>query len=310
MLDKEQRYQVCVLDEMQLVSCAQRGWAWTRALLAVQAREIHICGEEGCVELVQHIAESLGENVRVERYQRLNPLVCSTEELSFRDTDKLRRGDCIVAFSRRQLFSMKKVIEASTDHRCCLVYGSLPPLLRRDQARIFNDDTNKHSILLATDAIGLGLNLSINRIIFSSLRKFDGAIERDLTAAEIKQIGGRAGRFGVVKEAGQVVGKDGADRERIRLALDSEAAPVSQAFINVPDEVVLHRVRAHVHRNMGDELAMRRKLKRFQDDRSMDSKELGRLVRIHSIYLDFLKHLRTLLLSILICLMRYVGVCR
>ena len=281
MLDKDKPYDVCVLDEMQLMGCPQRGWAWTRAFLAVQAKDIHICGEEGIVDLITHIAESVGESVRVHRYKRLNGLVVSTEELALngRDMDKLRRGDCVVAFSRRQLFNMKRVIEGASAHKCCLIYGSLPPLLRRDQAQVFNDPTNAYTVLLATDAIGLGLNLSINRVIFSSLRKFDGVEERELTAAEIKQIGGRAGRFGVVKGAGEVVGRSVEDTERIKEALSSPPLPVKQAFVQVPDEVVVHRVRTQVRRHVADDCTERRKLAQFKDSRSRDAVVLGRKVR-------------------------------
>jgi ATP-dependent RNA helicase SUPV3L1/SUV3 len=75
-----------------------------------------------------------------------------------------------------------------------VVYGSLPPETRRAQAELFN--AGKNQILVATDAIGMGLNLQIGRVILSTMRKFDGARMRNLAPAETKQIVGRAGRFG------------------------------------------------------------------------------------------------------------------
>lgn len=60
----------------------------------------------------------------------------------------------------------------------------------RLQAKMFNDENNDFDVLVASDAIGMGLNLNISRIIFSTLRKFDGIEMRDLTVSEIKQIAG------------------------------------------------------------------------------------------------------------------------
>jgi ATP-dependent RNA helicase SUPV3L1/SUV3 len=76
------------------------------------------------------------------------------------------------------------------------VYGSLPPETRSTQAALFNDRNSGYDVLVASDAIGMGLNLNIKRIIFSTLEKFDGTTRRHLTEAETKQIAGRAGRFG------------------------------------------------------------------------------------------------------------------
>ena len=72
-----------------------------------------------------------------------------------------------------------------------IVYGALPPEARRAQADQFNLG---RSVLIATDAVGLGLNLNIRRVIFTTARKFDGDSERLLTPSEVKQISGRAGR--------------------------------------------------------------------------------------------------------------------
>ncbi len=78
------------------------------------------------------------------------------------------------------------------------MYGALSPEVRRAEAARFN--TGDAEILIATDAIGMGLNLNIRRIVFAALRKFDGTQSRDLTAQEVKQIGGRAGRYGKHEE--------------------------------------------------------------------------------------------------------------
>ncbi len=78
--------------------------------------------------------------------------------------------------------------------RVAVVYGALSPEVRRAEAARFN--RGEADILVATDAIGMGLNLSIRRVIFSALKKYDGRQSRDLLPQEVKQIGGRAGRYG------------------------------------------------------------------------------------------------------------------
>lgn len=72
----------------------------------------------------------------------------------------------------------KQQIEKNTGYRCCVVYGSLPPEARSTQAAQFNDPQSGYDVLVASDAIGMGLNLNIRRVIFSSLTKFDGTEDR------------------------------------------------------------------------------------------------------------------------------------
>jgi ATP-dependent RNA helicase SUPV3L1/SUV3 len=75
------------------------------------------------------------------------------------------------------------------------IYGALSPEVRRTESTRFC--TGKADILVATDAIGMGLNLPIRRVIFSNIHKFDGVASRHLNATEVRQIAGRAGRFGI-----------------------------------------------------------------------------------------------------------------
>ncbi|KAK7819802.1 dexh-box atp-dependent rna helicase dexh16 [Quercus suber] len=81
-------------------------------------------------------------------------------------------------------------IENGGKHLCSVVYGSLPPETRTRQATMFNDASSDFDVLVASDAIGMGLNLNISRIIFSTMKKFDGIEMRDLMVPEIKQIAG------------------------------------------------------------------------------------------------------------------------
>jgi ATP-dependent RNA helicase SUPV3L1/SUV3 len=79
-----------------------------------------------------------------------------------------------------------------------VIYGALPPEVRRREAERFAGGEAR--ILVATDAIGMGLNLPIRRVLFSTLTKFDGSTDRHLDESEVHQIAGRAGRFGLHEE--------------------------------------------------------------------------------------------------------------
>ncbi len=74
--------------------------------------------------------------------------------------------------------------------RVCVVYGALPPEMRRTQARLFNDPDSGYDVLVASDAVGMGLNLNIRRIIFHTLTKFENGHRVPISISQIKQIGG------------------------------------------------------------------------------------------------------------------------
>ena len=149
---------VAVIDEIQMIGDKDRGWAWTQALLGLKAKEIHLCGEERSVPLIRELAASMGDNIEINTYKRLSPLETMSTSLRHRLSD-LRKGDCVVVFSRLGIHTMKKEIELATQKRVAVVYGSLPPEIRAQQAKLFNDPNNEYDILVASDAIGMGLNL-------------------------------------------------------------------------------------------------------------------------------------------------------
>lgn len=149
---------VAVVDEIQMIGHRERGWAWTQALLGLKAKEIHLCGEERSVPLIRELAASMGDKIEIHTYKRLSPLITMSTSLERRLSD-LRKGDCVVVFSRLGIHAMKKDIERKTQKRVAVVYGSLPPEIRAQQAKLFNDPDNDYDILVASDAIGMGLNL-------------------------------------------------------------------------------------------------------------------------------------------------------
>ncbi|KAK3318441.1 P-loop containing nucleoside triphosphate hydrolase protein [Apodospora peruviana] len=188
-----QRVDVAVIDEIQMIGDDSRGWAWTQAFLGIQAKELHLCGEDRAVDLIQDLCERIGDKCIVHRYQRLSPLRMMKESLG--GFGQLRKGDAVIAFSRVNLHSLKSAIEQATQRRCAIVYGSLPPETRAQQAALFNDPNNDYDFLVASDAIGMGLNLEVKRIVFETASKFDGQSHRFLAIPEVKQIAGRAGRY-------------------------------------------------------------------------------------------------------------------
>ncbi|KAJ0117939.1 hypothetical protein J7T55_014389 [Diaporthe amygdali] len=197
-----QRVDVAVIDEIQMIGDEMRGWAWTQALLGIQAKELHLCGEERTVPLIQAICAKIGDEVVVHRYKRLSGLQPMQESLKGR-FENLRKGDAVVSFSRVNLHTIKSGIEQATGKKCAIVYGSLPPESRAQQAALFNDPDNDYDFIAASDAIGMGLNLEIKRVVFEAVTKHDGKKVRTLTIPELKQIGGRAGRYRTVAQATQ-----------------------------------------------------------------------------------------------------------
>lgn len=158
MVDCGKAVDVAVIDEIQMIAQEERGWAWTRAFLGARAKELHLCGETRVIPLIRELAASMGDTLHIHHYDRLNPLKAMTKSLRG-NLKNLRRGDCIVCFSVLGIHAMKKQIELDTGRRVAIVYGSLPPEIRAQQAALFNDPNNDYDFLVASDAIGMGLNL-------------------------------------------------------------------------------------------------------------------------------------------------------
>jgi len=158
MLSLDKRYDVVVIDEIQMIADSQRGPAWTAALLGTAADELHLCGEERAVPIIEVLAKITGDELIINRYQRLSPLEVAPRSLE-RDLTRIRKGDCVVTFSRNNIFNLKRDIEEQTGLRCAVVYGRLPPEIRAEQAALFNDPNSGFDVLIASDAIGMGLNL-------------------------------------------------------------------------------------------------------------------------------------------------------
>lgn len=192
MLDTEQKYDVAVVDEAQMIADSDRGHSWTRAILGVQAEEVHVCMSPAAEGVITHLISLCGDECEIHRYERKTQLLC--EEVPFSFPEDVREGDALIVFTKKMVLDIAGRLERS-GIRVSVIYGSLPPEIRRRQIRIFAEGQTR--IVVSTDAIGMGLNLPVRRIVFVQTDKFDGKQTRRLKTEEIHQIAGRAGRFGL-----------------------------------------------------------------------------------------------------------------
>lgn len=237
MIDLGMSYDVAVIDEVQLLEDPQRGWAWTLAIAAVRANRVIMCGSDEGLRAAQRLMERLGTTLSVRRFERKGPLAVAPA-ITIAD---LRRGDAIVAFSRNDVIELQGEI-GRRGFSSAAIYGSLSPLVRRREAERFR--SGDAHVLVATDAIGLGLNLPIRRIVFATVEKFDGVEERRLTPQEVRQIAGRAGRYGIHEE-GLVTSFDPRAIGLLRRSIERNELVQSEAVIWIsPTDDHLRRLSA------------------------------------------------------------------
>lgn len=185
---------VAIIDEFQMLDDPQRGWAWTSAIIGVPAKNLYIIGNEQKLCSTIKLYEYLKEDYEIIKKERFNQLNFIPELIPL---NELKAGDALIAFSRRDVLSYATLLRQNK-YRVSVIYGALSPEVRRKQAELFN--SGKTDIVVSTDAIGMGLNLPIKRIVFATLNKFDGEQIRELTSSEFLQIAGRAGRYGIHEE--------------------------------------------------------------------------------------------------------------
>ncbi|MBS5931948.1 MAG: RNA helicase [Clostridiales bacterium] len=229
-LNIDQNYKVAVIDEIQMLGDNQRGAAWTRALLGLKCPEIHVCGALNAKKLLEEILQSCEDKYEIKEYVRNVPL--QIVEKPF-DMKEVKEGDALIVFSKKRVLEIAKMFK-DNKVETSIIYGDLPPEVRKIQYRDFIDGKNK--ILVSTDAIGMGVNLPIRRIIFMNSKKFDGDEIRTLTSQEIKQIAGRAGRKGIY-EIGYVASTKG-QYEFMKRNIEKRDDPLIEAVVG-PGEVLL-----------------------------------------------------------------------
>lgn len=184
-----EEFTCAVIDEIQMITDKQRGWAWTRALVNLHAYEVHICGDGSVLNLIKQITELCGDELEVRNYERMTELKVEDRPITLA---QLQKSDALIVFSRRNALKYKYDLE-QVGFKVSIIYGMLSPEVRREQARKF--DKGLTDVIVSTDAISMGMNLPIKRIVFSTLTKHINSQEYPITPSEIKQIAGRAGRF-------------------------------------------------------------------------------------------------------------------
>lgn len=228
MLDLSKVYDVAVIDEAQMVADELRGHCWTRAILGVRAKEIHVCMSPDAENVVKHLISLTNDTYETFTYERKTALELEDKPFSF--PEDVRDGDALIVFSKKAVLNVAGRLEEE-GIASSVIYGSLPPEIRRRQMHMFNAGETK--VVVSTDAIGMGLNLPVKRIVFMEVEKYDGKKRRPLELTEIKQIAGRAGRFGRY-ETGYVTALDERRQNYLRKMWKQELTPITRVSLGFP----------------------------------------------------------------------------
>ncbi|MEO1271570.1 MAG: helicase-related protein [Myxococcota bacterium] len=192
-----------VIDEVQLATHPTRGHVFTDRLMNARGtRETWFLGSD----TMRPLLERLTPTVEFQTFERLSAL----SYIDPRPMEALPKRSAVIAFSTRQVYALADQLRA-LHGGVAVVLGALSPRARNAQVELF--ESGQVPYLVATDAIGMGLNLDIRYVFFAALRKFDGQEHRDLEPWELGQIAGRAGRYRSNGSFGLI--RDGADVMRL-----------------------------------------------------------------------------------------------
>ncbi len=223
---RHQHWDVVVVDEVQMMADPQRGWAWVDALVSAHTPKLMMTGPALIEPSLRTLCELCEDQLQVQRTKRLSPVEVAKHATTL---ERLEPGSLLVAFSRKLVLELKGMLE-SAGKSVSVVYGALSPEVRREQARRFRE--GEADIMVATDAVGMGLNLPAHTLCFYTDEKFDGIQNRQLKVQEVKQIGGRAGRFGH-HDSGEITALDPQTLKSIRRLFNSPDAPVDLSQFQV-----------------------------------------------------------------------------
>ena len=223
---RHQHWDVVVVDEVQMMADSQRGWAWVDALVSAHTPQLMMTGPALIEPSLRTLCDLCEDKLVVQRTKRLSPVEVARHATTLQ---RLEPGSLLVAFSRKLVLELKGMLE-SAGKSVSVVYGALSPEVRREQARRFRE--GEADIMVATDAVGMGLNLPAHTLCFYTDEKFDGIQNRQLKVQEVKQIGGRAGRFGH-HDSGEITALDPQTLKSIRRLFNSPDAPVDLSQFQV-----------------------------------------------------------------------------
>lgn len=253
MLDTRTPVDVAVIDEIQMLADPERGAAWTAAVCGAPARTVYLVGAPEARRAIEALAERLECPLEVHLLKRKGPL--AMEATAVRKLKNVRKGDALIAFSRRDVLMWRDMV-TEMGLSVATVYGNLSPEVRRAQAQRFRD--GDADVVVGTDAIAMGLNLPVARIIMTRTIKYNGVEEEEISAALARQIAGRAGRYGIHEE-GLVAGFDDESHQVMRSLLKEKPAPLNATGFSVAPTLE----HLHLIASVTGETSLQRLLKRF-----------------------------------------------
>ena len=184
-MPKNKAVDFVAVDEIQMCNDKERGHIFTDKLLNSRGEMITMfLGSQ----VMKNIIQELLENVEFKKMERLSKLTYG----GYKKISRLDRKTAIIAFSIEEVYALAELVRRQKGG-AAVIMGSLSPKTRNSQVELYQSGDVDY--LVATDAIGMGLNMDINQIYFSNLKKFDGKKTRRINLVETSQIAGRAGRY-------------------------------------------------------------------------------------------------------------------
>ena len=226
MIDYNKEYDCAVIDESFMIGDDERGKNWLKALLDINAKEIHVIVNHEALEIIKSILTLTKRNFEVKNYDMLQKFQFTIEPTFL--SRKLQKGGVFITFSRANVLINKMKLQ-QLGYNVGVLYGSLPPEVKKKQIQSFID--GGCDLMVATDVIGMGLNLPCNYLVFLDIEKYDGKTFRYLKPIEIRQIAGRVGRYGVSNSENCFVSADGGNKLKFIKNKYNEPCPVTHAYV-------------------------------------------------------------------------------
>ena len=173
------------IDEIQMCADHERGHIFTDRLLNVRGDKLTMFMGSSTI---RNIVKKLNEDTEFINRDRLSKL----SFIGHKKISRINRKTAIIAFSTEEVYAIAELVRRQKGG-AAIVMGSLSPKTRNAQVNLYQ--SGDVDFLVATDAIGMGINMDLENVFFSNLRKFDGRKLRKLNLSEIGQIAGRAGRY-------------------------------------------------------------------------------------------------------------------
>ena len=192
------------VDEIQMCSDHERGHIFTERLLNMRGEKLTMLMGSSTIK---NIISKLNGDIEFINRDRLSKLTYA----GHKKISRINRKTAIIAFSAEEVYAIAELIRRQKGG-AAIVMGSLSPKTRNAQVELYQSDDV--DFLVATDAIGMGINMDLDHVYFSNLKKFDGKKLRKLNLSEIGQIAGRAGRylndgnFGITGDCKEITAED------------------------------------------------------------------------------------------------------